>query len=145
METSSAEVMAVSGLPVGTQAKPRPSLATPFSTVGVGEKKRSPPPPLTPSHASLLKNCSFKKCASNLVLVLPAPSGGARAAAAEEGHRDPSRRPAAHPQGDHRDPFLRRPAQGIDAAGRAPHMFEAFSPQSRNPARTAGIESPNTT
>lgn len=35
METSSAEVIAVSGLPVGTQARPRPNPATPFSTAGV--------------------------------------------------------------------------------------------------------------
>lgn len=43
-------------------------------------------------------------------------SGGTRAAAAEEGHRDPSWWPAAHPQGNHRDPLLWRPAQGIEAA-----------------------------
>lgn len=42
-------------------------------------------------------------------------SGGARAAAPEEGDRDPSRRFAAHPEGDHRDPFLRRPAKGANA------------------------------
>lgn len=40
-------------------------------------------------------------------------SGGTCAAAAEEGHRDPSWRPVAYPQRDHWDPLFWRPAQGI--------------------------------
>lgn len=40
-------------------------------------------------------------------------SGGTCAAIAKERDRDPSWRPAANPQRDHRDPFLWRPTQGI--------------------------------
>lgn len=49
-------------------------------------------------------------------------SGGTCAAVAKERDRDPSWRPAANPQRDHRDPFLWRSAQGINAAYRAKHQ-----------------------
>lgn len=54
-------------------------------------------------------------------------SGGACAAAVEEGDRNSPRRPSAHPQRDHRDPFLWGPHKGTtgSASGRSSKHFKA--------------------
>ena len=80
---------------------------TPFELTSTIEtmaaSRQTPPKNGSPPPLLMVKPDAF------VALCLHCP-GGTRAASAEARHRHSPRRPAAHPEGDHRDPVWRRPA-----------------------------------
>ncbi len=120
VKTSQVEVIVVSGLTATARAKPTVHHTFPLRGLDTFPLSIT----LVLMAVIVWTNCwictAIKPLYTNAtntkvpIISLGVFSGGACAAAVEEGDRNPPRWPTAHPERNHRDPFLWRPAQGRD-------------------------------